>query len=138
MIDKGDGEERSIVGGAHGLRCQEGGTEVQVSHHCFVILSHLHSSTTFLLCITSLFARNAILLRIALLIFCPSFLDNPARPVGHTAAHQETFRDHGNNVHSDAQIGKGHLGLVIRKEKGSLASLTSNKWFHVTDHLDTY
>lgn len=38
----------------------------------------------------------------------------------------------------DAHIGKGQLRSVIRKEKGSLSGLTTNKWFHVTDQLNTY
>ena len=38
----------------------------------------------------------------------------------------------------DAQTGKGQLESVIREEEGSLAVLISNKWFHVSDHLNTY
>jgi len=34
--------------------------------------------------------------------------------------------------------GKGCLGLVLRKENGLLAGLSSNEWIHVTDLLNTY
>lgn len=95
-LDEGDGEEGNTLVGDHVLRYRKvrlPTLEIQDSRHCFVILSPLLSSSTFLWhIITSLFTGNAIHLEMALLIFCPSFLNNPARPVTeqHIRRHSQT------------------------------------------------
>lgn len=110
----------------HGLRYRKvwlTDVEVQVLRHCFITLLPLDSTSTLLWCI---FTRNAIHLEMALLIFSPSFLDNPARLVTGQhirrylqtvgAAEMEDITSKAVNVVMSKQR-RGSLGNSLRKRR---------------------